>query len=184
MESGRHQVCHQGRGASTCINCCKSASRTMSSFIQLPWYSNVFLQEISALNPSQTKGACCLRSPPCCWPPCPAPQSKPQTSPVTLPISQTGPRVLYILFLSDLAIERQLNFPCEQQKCIPLGLAPPASCNSLSNITCVCNNPTFSLSIAGCETTSCSTEETTRTTPPIPRLDPLLTNQNLQRSGN
>lgn len=54
------------------------------------------------------------------------------------------------------------NWPPCAQKCIPLGLAPPASCNSLSNITCVCNNPTFSLSIAGCETTSCSTEETTQ----------------------
>ncbi|KAF6231720.1 hypothetical protein HO173_010022 [Letharia columbiana] len=51
------------------------------------------------------------------------------------------------------------NWPPCAQKCIPLGLTAPASCNSLSNLTCICQNPTFSVSIAGCERTSCSTDE-------------------------
>ena len=51
------------------------------------------------------------------------------------------------------------NWPPCAQKCIPLGLTAQVSCNSLSNLTCICQNPAFSLAIAGCERTSCSTEE-------------------------
>ncbi|KAL2056533.1 hypothetical protein ABVK25_002927 [Lepraria finkii] len=50
------------------------------------------------------------------------------------------------------------SFNCGQN-CIPEGLGPPASCGSLLNITCICENPTFIVSIAGCEETTCSKEE-------------------------
>ncbi|KAM0798434.1 hypothetical protein BDR22DRAFT_891226 [Usnea florida] len=51
------------------------------------------------------------------------------------------------------------NYPPCAQKCIPLGLTAPVSCNSLSNITCICQNPAFTLAIANCEATTCTTEE-------------------------
>lgn len=52
------------------------------------------------------------------------------------------------------------NWPPCAQKCIPIGLAPPAACGSLSNLSCLCQDPTFSVSIAACEVESCSIEET------------------------
>ena len=51
---------------------------------------------------------------------------------------------------------------CDQQNCIPLGLTAPVSCNSLSNLTCICQNPAFTLAIADCEQTTCTAEERTR----------------------
>ncbi|CAF9918849.1 hypothetical protein IMSHALPRED_004440 [Imshaugia aleurites] len=51
------------------------------------------------------------------------------------------------------------NWPPCAQACIPIGLAPPTSCESLSNLTCVCQNPAFTLALVGCEQTTCSTEE-------------------------
>ncbi|KAL8650212.1 MAG: hypothetical protein Q9226_005236 [Calogaya cf. arnoldii] len=49
--------------------------------------------------------------------------------------------------------------PCAQ-RCIPLGLAPPVNCGSLSNIECICNRPDFLLAIADCERSTCTTPET------------------------
>lgn len=51
------------------------------------------------------------------------------------------------------------NWPPCAQNCIPLGLTAPVSCNSLSNLTCICQNPAFTLAIADCEQTTCTAEE-------------------------
>ncbi|KAL8989957.1 MAG: hypothetical protein Q9169_008241, partial [Polycauliona sp. 2 TL-2023] len=45
------------------------------------------------------------------------------------------------------------------QQCIPQGLAPPANCGSLVNVECICTNPTFLLSIADCEQSTCTDPE-------------------------
>ena len=54
------------------------------------------------------------------------------------------------------------NWPPCSQKCVPLGLQAPTSCNSLSNRTCICRDPAFTLAIGDCEVTSCSAEEATQ----------------------
>ncbi|CAL8578734.1 hypothetical protein XPA_004507 [Xanthoria parietina] len=48
--------------------------------------------------------------------------------------------------------------PCAQ-RCIPLGLAPPVNCGSLTNVECVCTNPAFTLAIADCEQSTCTRPE-------------------------
>ena len=59
----------------------------------------------------------------------------------------------------------------EQQNCIPLGFAPPASCSSLSDLTCICQNPQFSLQIAVCERETCNSEEFQRSRPHLSRRE-------------
>lgn len=54
------------------------------------------------------------------------------------------------------------NWPPCSQKCVPIGLQAPTSCNSLSNRTCICRDPAFTLAIGDCEVTSCSAEEATQ----------------------
>ena len=60
-----------------------------------------------------------------------------------------------------------------QQTCIPQGLTGPAGCNSLSNITCICQNPAFAPSIGGCEASLCSSTENARKSLPSTLMGPL-----------
>lgn len=55
--------------------------------------------------------------------------------------------------LSAIIMTDMLNK--QQQKCIPLGFGPPANCESLSNLDCICDNPGFTLAIADCEQRTC-----------------------------
>ncbi|KAL8935510.1 MAG: hypothetical protein Q9216_005388 [Gyalolechia sp. 2 TL-2023] len=51
------------------------------------------------------------------------------------------------------------NWPPCAQRCIPLGYGPPANCGSLSNLTCICREGTFTAQIAECERLGCSAQE-------------------------
>ncbi|KAI4238057.1 MAG: hypothetical protein LQ352_007900 [Teloschistes flavicans] len=51
------------------------------------------------------------------------------------------------------------NWPPCSQKCVPQGYGPPADCGSLSNLTCICLQGTFSNQINDCERLGCSSQE-------------------------
>ncbi|KAL9576744.1 MAG: hypothetical protein Q9212_006850 [Teloschistes hypoglaucus] len=51
------------------------------------------------------------------------------------------------------------NWPPCAQRCIPQGYGPPADCGSLSNLTCICQQGTFSKQISDCERLGCSSQE-------------------------
>ena len=87
---------------------------------------------------------------------------------MSLQILPIGRHVLYgIHSHSDCCTTAKML--CDQQNCIPLGLTAPVSCNSLSNLTCICQNPAFTLAIADCEQTTCTAEERNGKRTPSPQ---------------
>ncbi|KAL9018167.1 MAG: hypothetical protein Q9185_004529 [Variospora sp. 1 TL-2023] len=57
-----------------------------------------------------------------------------------------------------------------QQNCIPQGYGPPADCGSLSNLTCICRQGTFTAQIIACNQLGCSLSELADINTLIPRL--------------